>query len=130
MSALGSPYAAARIHRADDMEYAARSLLRIRWVMKTRITLIRVVRPTCLAQTWICRRVWLKWKWTLDCHHEAIQLDALKTSSKLEQCELMIKICASVNFSILSRSIPVSAAFASNIPPFAGALHPPKDLAA
>ena len=35
-------------------------LLRISGVMKSRITLIRVGRPTRLAQTWICSMVWPK----------------------------------------------------------------------
>ena len=86
------------------------------------------------------------------CLLSAITGQSNSTCSKLEQCEhgetstcetgarpsepgqtlseSMIKFWASVSFSILSKSIPVSAAFASNIPPFAGALRPPQDLAA
>ena len=79
MSASGSPCAAARIRRADDMMCVARSAAALSRVMKTRITLIRVGRPTRLAQTWICSRVWPKWKLSLDCHHGAIQLYVLKT---------------------------------------------------
>ena len=67
-------------------------LLRISRVMKTRITLIRVGRPTRLAQTWICSRVSPKWKLSLDCHHGVIQLYVIKTRAMRTRRDINIRL--------------------------------------